>query len=140
MPFPTPLFPFGGLADCAIASELMVVESNTVMAGGTTAANLPAFDKNSRRSASADSGPRFIVTLHRNERAWYGQARDRETAELALRSKGFEKIRAMSYFATTTGCRWHKVALDHPSTADRGRGDQALGYPSAAITTVHSTL
>lgn len=40
-------------ADCAIADELMVVESSMVIAGGTTTANLPAVARKARRSGSA---------------------------------------------------------------------------------------
>jgi len=40
----------GAAADAAIAGEFIVVESNIVMAGGTTTANLPAVARKARRS------------------------------------------------------------------------------------------
>jgi len=51
-PLPTPLLPLGadGAPDCAMADELIVVDSSRVMLGGTTAANFPALTRNALRS------------------------------------------------------------------------------------------
>jgi hypothetical protein len=53
-PLPTPLLPFANmLPDCAMADELIVVESKTTIVGGTATAKRPASARNCRRSARA---------------------------------------------------------------------------------------
>jgi hypothetical protein len=52
MPLPTPLLPLSTSPDAAIAGELIVVDSSTVIAGGTMIAAFAAAPRKARRSDS----------------------------------------------------------------------------------------